>query len=311
MKLKLAFAFLFLSFFIISCEKEIELDENNEKALPYQPPVNKLPANRGIYVNSFASILGDVAKEDSLLNWCQAHTFGRINLYNISTIISNSTTAGQLNTFIGKAKASPYFLKVSFVASSATGVNNYYNNYYLLYPNKPDAITSEYEFWNGTNSFSTFMGIGNNMTTVYNATSSPQVEREIYVSQFNDAAGVYTTPQIAQYIVTNSDRVYLVNYTATAYNYGSTLQTKLQILADAGAALNKIVRVVILFNVNTSSSDPNIYNYFSTTGSNHPFPDAYNSVRTGYNAASFPNKSFLLLQGYQIYRYSNARLARP
>jgi hypothetical protein len=309
MKTKLFFTVLILSFFALGCENQ--LDEEFYQERTSSPPVlTRMPSHRGVYVNNFSAILGDVAKEDSLLNWCQANLFGRINLYNINTLVGSSTTATQLSTFIGRAKASPYFLKVSFVASSATAVNNFYT-YYLTYPNKPDAITTEYEFWNSPNSFSTFMGIGSNMNTVYSSTTTPQVQREMYVSQFNDNAGVYTTTQIAQYIVNNCDRVFLVNYVTNAYNFSGSLQTKLQTLADAGAALNKVVKVVILFNVNTASSDPNIYNYFSTTGLNNPFQNAFNNVLTGYNSSSITNKTYLQLVGYQIYRYSDARLARP
>lgn len=311
MKNKLFIALFFICFCFISCEEPLSEEVNLEKTTQPVPPLTKMPAVRSIYVNNFSTILGNTALEDALLNWCQTHLYNRLNLYNISTIIGSTATANQLNAFIFKAKSAPYYMKVSFIASSASAVNNFYNNYYLIYPNKPDAITTEYEFWNSPNNFTSFMGIGNNMTTVYNSTTSPQVQREIYVSQFVDNGGAYLPNQIAEYIVNNHDRVYLVNYVTNAYNYGTTLQNKLQLLANAGATLNKTVRVVILFNVNTASSDPNIYNYFSTSGMNNPFYAAYNNVLTGYNAASFPNKSFLLLQGYSIYRHSNAVLARP
>ena len=70
-------------------------------------------------------------------------------------------------------------------------------------------------------------------------------------------------------------------------------------------------QVVILFIVNTSSGDPNIFNYFDVSSGNHEFMDAYNNFMTGYEAATIDHKDHLDIIGYQIYRYSNAKLARP
>jgi hypothetical protein len=292
------------------CKKDSNCVKEQERQAPSAPSDERTGGpDAALYVNDFSTILGNTNKEDSLLNWCLAQGFTQINLYNIGTILGSGTTKTQLDNFVGKAHGVTYGIAVGFIAAGSTTANNI-DTYCTNYTNKPDYIVSEYEFWNGANSFATFSSLVSAMTTVYNNTS-PAVGRGLYVSQFVDAAAVSGTATIVQSLINNSETIFLVNYSNNAYNLSGTLTNKLQAIANEANGLSKVADIVILFNVNTGSSDPNIYNYFSTSGSNHPFVDAYNNLINDYNNSAITNKASLNIKGYAIYRYSNARLARP
>lgn len=275
---------------------------------PEVPVSTKTTPEASIYVNDFATILGNTASEDSLLDWSIAQGFTQINLYNIGTILGSTTTKNQLNSFVGKAHGSPYYLSVGFIAAGSTTAGNI-DTYCQNYANIPDAIISEYEFWNTGFSFSGFIPLQTGMNNVHSTTAS--VDRITYVSKFTDKAGVYHTDSICRSLINNNETIFLVNYSTNAYNLSATLTGKLQQLANNAQALGKVADIVILFNVNTSSSDPNIYNYFSTTGLNHPFADAFTNLMSGYASSAITNKAHLNIKGYSIYRYSNAASARP
>lgn len=144
------------------------------------------------------------------------------------------------------------------------------------------------------------------MTTFYNNTS-PSVEREGYVSQYSDAAGITGSTTIIQSLISNCDNIVQVNYSKNAYNLSGTLTNKLQAIANEANGLGTVANITILFNVNTASSDPNIYSYFSTSGSNNNFVDAYNNLMNDYTNSAITNKASLNIHGYAIYRYSDAR----
>ena len=113
---------------------------------------------------------------------------------------------------------------------------------------------------------------------------------------------------IAKQIINNSDEVFLVNYYANAYNFNTGgMQGKLQELANEAANIHLSSNVVILFNVNQASSDPNIFGYCE----DNEFGEAFDNFMIGYDAASIANKDMLNVIGYQFFKYSEAKIARP
>ncbi len=313
--------FLFLSFCLAvllaglySCNK---LKINPVRSLTHKDEssssarLTPLPPFRGVYIDKFLSILGRQSGEDSLLDWCVNHDLNAISLYNAATVVGSSSSAAQLNSFIAKAKASPYNMQVALVATNQTISANEYTLYYKLYANKFNAITTEYEFWNSGKSYTVFKNHLKYLEAIRDSTGGV-LERQVYVSQFEDAAGLVTDePTIVQRMVKSSDKIFLVNYTNNSYNLSSTTLNKLKKLASAAKTLNKTINIVVLFNVNTGSSDPSIFDYVSVTGSNHPFIDAYDEFEADYSLAVFPYKSYINLIGFQIYRHSAAFQARP
>ena len=305
-----------LSIMINSCRQNVIepiIDKGSDENT-FQKELSSRNANiiyRGIYIDGFSDKLGIDSREDSLLNWCLANNFNEISLYGMNVILSSNSLTIKLNNFISKANGLPYTIKVSVVAASLNSTINEYNNYYLLYPNKFSGITTEYEFWNTGNSYNTFQNQILYLTTINNNTSGA-IKRQIYISKFKDASNpALADTTIAEQLVSNVDRFFLVNYTTNSYNLSNTTLNKIKLIANASRKLNKVSDVVILFNLNQTSVDPNIYNYFSVTGSNHLFSDAFAKFNADYNAVVFSNKAYINLIGFQLYNYTSAHNARP
>lgn len=311
--------FLFAATVLLLADSGCTKPELPPKATTKTIPIVQLPpvARRvyaGLYVNSFDTILGDPAEEDTLLAWSKRQGFNVLTLYGVRDILLNNQDAA-LAAFCTKARSAAYGLDVAFVGASATTLNSetsYYQSRSLAVERQGYMIT-EYEFWNSPNSFSNFSPMLAALTNARQVSTSPLINRQVYVSRYRDAANLATPDTtIARLILDQTEFIVQVNYTANAYNWSATLQSRLQTIANA--AFNKGInaRVTILFNVNYGSSDPNIYSYFDVNALNHPFVDAYNSIRTSFNAnLTLVHKSNVLLSGYQIYRYTEARQARP
>jgi hypothetical protein len=332
MKFKLLFIAC-TALLLSACSKEefFSQDEANssESTALIGIPVSKGP-RAGLYVSRFDSILGDTAKENPLLRWAKKEGFNSLYLYGVSGIITSSASRALLNTFVGKAKAAPFYFTISFVAASDATANNYYNLYYtsIAYPNKFNAINTEYEYWNcdvvNQNTFYNFLPLLNAVHNINQTTTTPKVGRNIYVSNFTDANGfcykppglspvVYSSTGILTELISKNDKLLLTNYhTNAGTTISPILVTKLNDLSAQANAMGTIVNVEILYNVRTASSSPNIYNYFSTTGLNNSFVTAFNNFITNYNASTvITNKLNLRIVGYSTYRYQEAKLARP
>ena len=308
-----------ISFLVFSCHKHSlePYDSKSDRVMESSNYSDNNFANlktqsasfRGVYIDKFDSKLGNKASEDSVLDWCIKNNLNQISLYSVGNILTQGK-ASLLNNFIGRASAAPYNINVSVAAASLNTATNEYN-YYTNYPNKFSGITTEYEYWNGGNSFSTFQSEINYMSSIHQVTGSA-IKRQLYISKFTDASNAATADTtIARCLVQNADKIFVVNYVTNAYNLSNSTLNKIKTIANASKKLNKVTEVVILFSVNQNSTDPNLYNYFSVTGSNHAFADAYNKFKTDYNALTFTNKTSVNLVGYQLYNYSNASSARP
>jgi hypothetical protein len=259
---------------------------------------NSLPQFRGLYVDRASDIVGNQLSELSLLLWCQDNNINELSLYDSATMVGNKSWAALLNLFIGSAKT--YGMNVALIASNSTIAANEYK-FFQLYKNEFPTITTEYEFWNEGKSYGEFKEL---LRAISNMS---RLKRHVYFSQFRDGAGVVTDEAtIAQRVVGGSDRIFLVNYNERAYNLSGSTLGKLKKLALAAKQLGKVVDIVILFNVNKDSSDPNVYDYYSVTGEG-----MFDVFKMQYNAATIPNKSHLNLIGYQLYKYSQAIKARP
>ena len=308
-----------ISFLIFSCNKHsLEPYDSNPDSLvessKYEDNnLNNLKIQsasfRGVYIDKFDSKIGNIAAEDSVLDWCLKNNFNQISLYSVGNILGQGK-ATLLNSFIGRASIAPYNIKVSVVAASLNTATSEYS-YYNSYPNKFTGITTEYEYWNGTNSFTTFQSQINYMSSINQATGGA-IKRQLYISKFTDASNALTADTtIARNLVQNADRIFVVNYVTNAYNLSNSTLNKIKLIANASKKSNKVTEIVILFSVNQNSTDPNLYNYFSVTGGNHGFADAYNKFKIDYNATTFGNKTSVSIIGYQLYNYSNAVTARP
>jgi hypothetical protein len=213
-------------------------------------------------------------------------------------MVGNKVRATALNDFIGRAKASG--INVALIASNSTIAANEYK-FFQAYKNEFPAITTEYEFWNEGKSYFEFKEQLRQMAFM------PDLKKQVYFSQFRDGEGIVTDEAtIAQRVVGSSDRIFLVNYSDKAYNLSGSTLGKLKKLALAAKQVGKVADIVILFNVNKDSSDPNIYDYYAAHGAG-----MFDTFKDWYTSTQFANKAHLNLIGYQLYKYSLALSARP
>lgn len=128
----------------------------------------------------------------------------------------------------------------------------------------------------------------------------PELERQHYVSRFEDEAEVWADDIVTKQAINNTEEIFLVNYHSSAQEFN----------AD-GAFQADIIHldqdVVILFSVNQGSADPNVWDYVQENG----FKAAFENWMEGYEGAEIEYKERLNIVGYQFYKYSEARLAVP
>ena len=65
---------------------------------------------RGMYIDHFSTVLGNINKEDSLLHYAQDSSFNYLALYDLHNLdLTNANTANMLSVFInGQEKTSVY-----------------------------------------------------------------------------------------------------------------------------------------------------------------------------------------------------------
>ncbi|CAM1344960.1 hypothetical protein [Tenacibaculum amylolyticum] len=309
-----------------SCtQNENELSSTQNKTANSRSTRTSSTIHKGIYINDFLhdGILGDTIKEDALLAWCHTNGFNNIYLYNIGAILSGSSKQF-LDPFVQKAHNYQNGIDVTFVSAGfGTSFSNI-ESYHDQYSNLPKGIVSEIEFWNGGMNYtsdylpwihklnSLKFDIPNGQSTPRN----PNIIKRFYIGKIKNS-GQAPSLTIAKELVTHHDEILLANYHSNAYNLSTSTSTnsiknRLRLLALAGNELNKTVNIVILFNVNQNSSSPHIWSYFDINNGNHNFEDTYTNFYNDFLVAQdIPYKQFLNLKGFGIYRYSDAKSARP
>lgn len=288
--------------------------------------VGLLANHRGVYINDFyvSGILGDPALEDALLSWVDENDFTDIYLYNIGAILADGLD-NELRTFVNKAHNQNPYVRVSFVSAgfgdSFTALEQYHDG---RKDSKPDGIVSEIEFWNGSmnyaDDYAPWIDRVNDLKfTVPLGEVTPRnsgITRQFYIGQIKDS-GFPPSLTIAKELVLNHDQIFLTNYHTDAWLLSGSMAensilNKLNLLAQAGMELNKEVHIVILFNINQMSASPQIWNYFATSGMDMEFEEAFASWSSEFNSSTaITNKEFLKIEGFGIYRYSDALNARP
>lgn len=112
-------------------------------------------ANRAMYVDRFADILGNTTLENNLLNYAQNNQIETLLLYelqiiNTSVDLSNPLENDVLAAFIFKAKTMFGIKKIGATAENQVffeNVINVYNNSRTLANEKFDIYNLEFEFW--------------------------------------------------------------------------------------------------------------------------------------------------------------------
>lgn len=280
--------------------------------------------HRGIYVNDFEnSILGNFEEELNLIDWCHQHDFNEVTLYNISSILNDQYKTALLSSFILRAHFSG--IRVSFVAASKEAIikiKNYQSQFIFPFF-KSDALATEYEFWNTNAADVSYEYYQKRMLKTLRQVDpvfSHYWKQQLYISEFKDAAGVYPDEKVLKKVVQHfkkgggNDQLFFVNYRTNAQNFPTNTSSnhyqRLQKLANVAAQKGVVINVVVLF-MTRQDTTPTLFNYFSDTGAGYDFQDAYITYRNGFENSAMLNKEFINLQGYQIYRYSDAKVAKP
>lgn len=299
-------AFFVLTLFnLMSCQPvDIDPASGNRSAsarLATVPP----PNYRGLYVDGFDDILGNVSQEDSLLGWCVSNNINSISLYGLNAVLGDERYTA-LAQFIRKARVTYGIGQVAAVrGTSANFTQN--ANYDASRADLNERFTTynlENEWWNNGPScdFSCYTSILKDMSTKARA-ASPRITTEAYIGWFQNPPG--QDLQQAKTLVRSLDRILVHDYrTAPEFGY---MQSRLSYIGKAAQSLNRVMDVIVLF-----SAEPEfMQNYFSVAGQNHPFEDAYTDIVNQFNAASFSGKNNVRIIGYQIFDYSFAKQARP
>lgn len=115
----------------------------------------KANASRSLYVDDFATILGNISSENALLSYAQTHKIETLLLYELHLVnathnLPNPATNQVLATFISKAKTTYGVLFVGAIAENGsffTNVIDAYNNSRSNPLEKFDIYNLEFEYW--------------------------------------------------------------------------------------------------------------------------------------------------------------------
>ena len=267
---------------------------------------------KGLYVDKFNLILGNVQKEDSLLNYAQGNGFNYLALYNLWNVhttssLTNTVSAQPLANFINKAKT-----MFGITAVGATGesywffsnVIHVYNQQHSNPNHKFDVYNLEFEFW-----ITSSVNSGGIYCTTY---LQPQgfscdtsgafkfYKRELRrMDSLANTIGVISETYIgwpnsgqAKYIAKSSDRVLVHAYVAnesTTYTY-----TRPRLIDLSGSTVP--LKFMPIFSAESIFMGP-------WSASNQPV-QAYNNYALNFANETGTWKTNAVLLGYQWFAYS-------
>lgn len=305
MKLLLPVVVLFTLFALISCRLDV-IDPSPPRHSASARLVAITPADyRGVYIDGFNPILGNSSLEDSLLNWCVSNDINAISLYDLNMVMGNERYT-DLARFICKARVTYGISQVAAVRGSSANFtqNARYDAFRTDLNERFTAYNLENEWWNNGSScnFSCYTSIVQAMSSKAH-TASPPLTAEAYIGWFQNPSG--QDLQQAKTLVRWLDRILVHDYrTHPQFGY---MQSRLSYLGKAAQSQNRVIDVIVLF-----SAEPEfMQDYFSVTGQNHSFADAYSDIVNQFNVATFSGKNNLRLIGYQIFDYSWVKRAKP
>jgi hypothetical protein len=256
---------------------------------------------RGIYVDKYAEMAGDVAKENDFLRWCQKYDFNVLTLYGMGKVLRSPPLRPALADFIRRAKGTYGIGQVSAVVTKAVTVTDLidsYNNDRSNSLSRFDYTNLELEWWNNATDFENYDADLQQMQQ-WGKKQSPVVPNEEYIGWFKNPEGEDSL--MASRLVQHSSRILVHDYQPNfTFSY---LQSRLDWIGRAARAQGKIMPVIIIFSPRQEFSAE----YFKA----HSFGDAWQWVTAAFRDAQFPGKDHVQLIGYQIYNQTYARECKP
>lgn len=268
------------------------------------------PVIKGLYVDGFSTILGDVQKEDSLLNYASSNSFNYLALYDLWTV----HTTYNLTTLAGSTVLAAFIQKAHQVYTideiGAVGENFYYfNNVIKIYNQqhtnplqKFDVFNVEFEFWNvvagdyycttylqpaglSCDTAGAFTYYKNLIRQVDSVAALSGAISELYVGWFNQGQAIIMGNTVDRILLHD----YINNY-SWVYSY---ISPRLQLLA----ARNQITKVIPIF-----SAEPAFLGSWITT---HPLDQPFYDLDNDLSSETGLWKQYIDLQGYQWFAYND------
>lgn len=285
------FIFLLFASFLYSCSKQ------DPVLIGHSLP---LATYKGLYVDGFDQILGDSAKETSLLKWASAQGFNNLSLYGLGHILEDSKKEIALQNFISKARLNYQIVGVAACYSSADKFSNDVANYNATASTFGafNTINLELEWWNNACSYSQYR---NELLACKNWASKqfPKVLTETYIGWFFNPEGI--EEQMASELILNCDRILIHDYeNIPSAQY---MLSRLKYLAQAAKASKKITEIVFIFNAEAQFSSA----YFAS----NTFANAYYKVLQELSKQNLDGKEYLKFTGYQLFAYTDAQKIKP
>jgi hypothetical protein len=279
--------------------------------IPNRPEASTAPA-KGLYVNGFASILGNQDKEDSLLRYARQNGFTYLALYELHIVhaahdLTTVPTSQVLADFIAKAKNQYGIAEVGAVGENAWWFNNIIHVYNSIHPSAAeqfDVYNLEFEFWNtisvgpgdyycttylqpaalSCDTAGAFAFWMQQLTSIDSLAALDGVKSEVYV-------GWFTQGQALQ-MIAKADRILLHSYVSNVNNVYGYTQTRLSYFGSGAT----VVDVMPIF-----SSEPSFLGPWLST---HVETGAYDIYSSAFANETGAWKSNINLQGYQWFAYS-------
>ncbi len=274
-------------------------------------------AIKGLYVDGFNSILGNIQKEDSLLLFAKNNGFNYLTLYqmhlvNASTPLNNVSTCITFTNFVRKAKTQFGIAQIGVAGENYSFFANNvypYNQQHNLASEKIDVYNVEFEFWVPTSiqpggvycvdyltnaglpcdSFGAFTYYKKMLKQVDSLANMGGSISETYFGWFSANEGTEIIQSGVDRILVS---VYIpsTNYsTSYQYNY---IKNRLQNLASN----NIVVKVLPIYSAET--------NFMNTWASSNLFFTPYTDLQNSLLAESASWKNNIQLEGIQWFTYS-------
>lgn len=268
-----------------------------------------VPSLKGIYVNNFNEILGDVTKENALLTYAKNNAFTYLGLYSLASIdLTNSTKKAQMAAFLKKARTTYYIPYIAAIGETYNFFKNEispYNKSRSYANERFNVFNLEFEFWikssvqpggiyatkylvpqkYSTDTSGAFKFYKKQLKSIDSLAATQGALSETYVGWFNLGQG--------KFIATMADRILLHAYRTEPYSTYSYSKTRLSYLASTG----RVVTVSPIFSSESEFMGPWI-------NSGHTPREAYEIYRNNFYAETATWKSKIRISGYQWFKYS-------
>jgi len=272
---------------------------------------------KGFYVDGFHTILGNTAKEDSLLTFAQNNEFNYLMLYNLHNVnqqhsLTNTSSSALLANFIYKAKTQFDILQIGGGSENVDFIRDVIHVYNAQHPNpleKIDIYNLEFEWWNAlsidTGGYycqyylapngdtcsidGAFQYASTMLYTIDSLANSAGLTSEVYLGWFNDQ-------QAEGLVATGVDRIFLHIYIpSVTFNQTHQYNYVYDRLRSLGLT-NQPVKVFPLY-----SSEPSFMQSW-VTANDYYLP--FDLLETSLQNETGSWKANIQLEGIQWFTYS-------